>query len=75
MRISPISTLDPNYLAPGWSSILLIAMPEGAFYVHLSHQDWSQRSKCCGRVTPVNVACAEHTQMCTVGRKNSGLSI
>ena len=23
----------------------------------------------------MNVACAEHTQMCTVGRKNSGLLI
>jgi len=49
-----------------------IAMAEGALHVHLSHQVWPQRSERCGRGTRANVACAECTQMCTVGESIQG---
>ena len=41
-----------NCLAPGWSWIWLMVLPEGALHAHSSHQVWP------GRVAPVNVACA-----------------
>jgi len=72
LRISQISALIPI----SWVVMNIInGIARGADHVHLSHQVWPQRSERCRRGAPVNVACAECTQMCTVGGRIQGLNV
>jgi len=62
-----IVQFDP-WLLCSWMFMNIMVLPEGALHVHLSHQVWPQSNECCGRGTPANLACAQCTQMCIVGR-------